>query len=51
MKVAEFSIRGFGVHPNKKGLGISKSMLAIREFAHFLGAHAFKNYSKWEVKK
>ncbi len=50
MTVEEFSIRGLGVHPNKRGLGISKSMLAIREFAPFLGAQAFKKCSIQEVK-
>jgi hypothetical protein len=51
MKVDEFSIRGFGAHPNKRGLGISKSMLAIREFAPSLGAQAYQNCLKREVKK
>lgn len=51
MKLSEESIRGLGAHPNKRGLGISKSMLAIREFAHFLCAHAILNVFKKEVKK
>lgn len=51
MKVTDVSITGLGVHPNKRGLGISKSMLAIREFAPFLGAQVFLNYFKTEVKK